>query len=161
MKKFISFIIAALLVAAALAGCTPPKSGGQYTAEFPYDPLQYTLFLKKEISAVANQLTTCAELAVKVSNGQYPAGRAARTANDGLTVIRQCHESVRVMCPPAEYIDTRESVLMQMTVIESDISDLITELEQSGPDKERLIEIKNILLGDCAALTAFADTYWI
>ena len=161
MKKIMSSILAAVLIAVILAGCTPVKSGEQYSAEFPYDPLQYMLFIKKEVSAVANRLSTCAGLAVNVANDHYPADRAAKTTSDGLAVIKQCHESVQIMRPPAEYIEVRESVLMLLTTIESDMSDLIAALEEPSPDKETLTALKNILLGDYASITAAAGTYWI
>jgi len=144
-----------------LAGCTVPQDDGHYTAEFPYDPLQYMTFLNKEINVVQNQLNSSVSLTVMVTRGEYPAGQAAESIQESLDVIKAVYTAVDVMRPPVKYVDTRERLLRLLRSVEDDCDRLIQELQKPAPDNRRLIEIKNLLLGHSTAISSLANIYWV
>jgi hypothetical protein len=158
MKRIIILAIGLMIL---LAGCTAPQGDGHYSAEFPYDPLQYMTFLKKEIQATENQLNAAMSLTVTVIRGEYPADKAAATLKGSKDIVQAVRASVDVMRPSAEYIDTRARMLRLLRSVESEFDDLIAELEKPTPDFERLAEIKNLLHGDSLAISSLVNAYWV
>ena len=158
MKK--TFLLIWILIL-TLTACTAPGNNGHYTAEFPYDPLQYMTFLKKEIQGIENQLTAAMSHAVMVSRGEYPAEEAASNAKNSLDMIKTSRACVDVMRPPGEYIDTRERSLEVIYRIEDAFADFIAELEKPELDKDRLIEIKNSFHGHSISLASLVNAYWV
>jgi hypothetical protein len=146
-----------ILILTACTACTAPQNDNHYSAEFPYEPLQYMTFLKKEIQSIENQLNSAMSLAVM---GDYTADQAADTAKNSLSIIESAKDSIKVMRPPTEYADTRVYALDTIAQIENDMDKFIEELENPDKSSERLIEIKNKLQGDSVSLASLVNAYW-
>lgn len=158
MKKTLFLFMILMLV---LSGCTAPQNNGHYSAEFSYDPLQYMLFLKKEIQGIENQLNAVMSHAVLVARGDYSANQAATSAKNSLALIKEARGSVDMMRPPAKYVETRETALDIIISIEKNMEDYIKELEKPNLDGDRLLDIKNSLHGNSISLASLATAYWV
>ena len=154
-------LLLTLILMFMLAGCTVPQSNGHYTAEFPYEPLQYMVFLKKEIQGIENQVTTAMSHAVLVERGDYSAEQAAASAENSLLNIKAARMSIDVMRPPVKYIDTRAFALDIISTIEKDMDEFITELTKANPSGERMLEIKKSLHGNSISLAGLVNAYWV
>jgi len=158
MKKILLLL---LILALMLAGCTAPQSNGHYSAEFPYDPLQYMTFLKKEIQGIENQLNAAMSHAVLVSRGDIPADQASASAKNSLSIIKAARTSIDVMRPPAKYVDTRAFALDIIISTEKDMEEFIKELEKPEPSGEQLLEFKNKFHGKSISLASLVNAYWV
>lgn len=149
-----------LLLLTVTSGCTASQNTESYTAEFPYDPQQYMLFLNKEVQGVTNHLTTCIMAISKSADGDYPPKQALTNIQNCLALVWETQEAVNSMRPPATYADTRNAILETIQDTETNCLACLKELQEDNPDVDRLQELAGLLQGDFIALTSSVNAYW-
>ena len=151
------FLTLTLMIA---GGCTRSRSVEPYTAEFPYDPQQYMLFLNKEVQGITNNLTTCVMAVTKLANGDYPKDQTLMNIQNCLALLRETQEMVKSMRPPAIYTDTRNTFLSAIQNTEINCLACAEELQEENTDKAKLLELRERLQGNLMTLTSSVNAYW-
>ena len=158
--KIIKFLLTVLLSLTLMiaCGCTASQNTESYTAEFPYDPQQYMLFLNKEVQGITNHLTTCIMAVTKSVNGDYPPEQALTNIHDCLTLLWEAQEAVKSMRPPTAYTNTRDSLLEAIQDTETNCLACAEKLQEENPDA--LLELAELLQGNFVSLTSSVNAYW-
>lgn len=157
--RFLPAILLVLMMTAT-SGCTVPQNMEPYTAEFPYDPQQYMLFLNKEVQGITNHLMTCIMAVSKSASEEYSAEHALTNIQNCLAMVWEAQEAVKAMRPPTAYTKTKDTILEAIQEIETHCLVCTEELQEEPLDSKRLLELAEMLQGDLISLTSSVHAYW-
>ena len=153
--------ILAIIIALMLSGCSeskapePPKD--TYSAEFAQSPMEYMIFIDKEIAPITNALTTEILLSRHVEQGSITKEKALESANSSLNTINECINEVDIMQPPLEYAETRDNVLSAMDQARADMEEYIAVLKDEKSTS--LSSLRSSMQADFILITGEFNVY--
>ena len=159
MKK-ISLILTILFLL-TLCGCTASQNAdGKYSAEFPYDPQQYMLFVNKELQAPINQMSDVLSAISKFEKGEVSQDGLHKLVRSTYATLTDSIRTIEFMRPPETYTADAQRVVERLNDLKALYAELI-ELSSAG----------NMAAEDASAMaerihesylltTSEANTYW-
>lgn len=162
------FCMVCLLLFAMLSGCgSDPKNYAQvqpdgtvrYDTDDAVDPMNYTLYVNKEITLITNILATHTGNGDNVIKGKYPAADESISVATDLDLVAEAIESVETMHPPTDYEDDREAILIAMLAAQDSLTNYKAALD--GEADYDLRDCVELMEGDYVNLTGkMHATYW-
>lgn len=160
MKRFVLATLVLPVLCFCLFGCQSTNSSipnNTYNMNYGLDAMQYRLFLNKQSTTVLNQLSTHMILALRVTDATKES--TLESAKSSLEAIKAVRHEVDIMFPPANYTETRTSVLRLYDSAISDMENMILALESTPVDADALSALVEQMQNDFVALTAEFDVY--
>jgi len=129
-----------------------------YDTNDSIDPLNYTLYVNKEISLVLNLLEAHMANGLYVLDGKFPRQDEIDNATESLDLIAEAIASVESHNPPNEYEDDRDAILRRMVNIEDTLKSYKEALENN--EDEYIESYVDVMSGDFASLKAVFNNPW-
>lgn len=167
--KKVSVFACGLAVAALalLSGCADEPNYAKveddgtitYSTDDAVDPMNYTLYVNKELTLVSNILSTHIINGNNIIKEDYPASDALTSLKDDLDLVEEAIASVETMHPPEEYVDDREAILTAMVTAQDSLLRYRDTL--SGDNTLTLEDCVNLMEGDYTNITGkMQGAYW-
>lgn len=135
-----------------------PDDTTVYFTEDSVDAYNYTMYVNKEITLVANILETHMAIGDSIQKGKYLAEDEIDSVRSDLDMVAEAIASVETLNPPRDYEDDRSAILSRMANAESSLSAYLEALEDS--DTSAVGSAVDLMEGDYIALTGAFNLMW-
>ena len=160
MKK-VGLILIMLFSVISVCGCTPPQNtDGRYSAEFAYDPQQYTMFVNKELQAPINQMSDILTAIGKFEKGNISKDALYMLAQSGYETVSECIQAIIAMRPPELYTENTVRVTEYLEDMKIRYADLMELLEEEQVDTETIRSLSDRIHEGYLLITSETNAYW-
>lgn len=131
----------------------------KYNTDDEVDPMNYTIYVNKEITLMTNILSTHISNGDNVEKGKYLATDELKTVESDLDLVQEAIDSVDTLHPPTDYEDDREAILTAMVTAQDSLERYRDAL--NGEGAQTIKECIGLMEGDYATLTGkMQAVYW-
>lgn len=161
--------LACILILSSMPGCANQNNENyakvqddgtiEYNTNDAVDPMNYTLYVNKELTAITNILSSHIANGDNVVKGKYLASGEAKTLEENLDMVQEAIDSVDTLRPPTDYEDDREAILTAMLTAQDSLTRYKDAL--NGEGSLSIEECVDLMEGDYITLTSkMHATYW-
>lgn len=162
-------VLTCTLILSSLPGCANQNSDNyvkvqddgtiEYDTNDAVDPMNYTLYVNKELTVITNILSSHIANGDNVVKGKYLASDEAKTLESNLDMVQESIDSIDTLHPPTDYEDDREAILTAMLTAQDSLTRYKDAL--NGEGSLSIEECVDLMEGDYITLTSkMQAAYW-